>query len=168
MLRSQRWAALFLSSQPEPHPTVSPCSLGPTAISLGPGLTPEGREAQRTPAPGPGPARIEDRAATDAGQPFKARAGPACATGFPPPVPSTWDVGKTSLTTWPEGRALRGTFSCSWGASCRSMKEELRISTFPSQQGLHQLLLGGTEEQQEGPRGQRQPHTLPSGPASAR
>lgn len=34
-------------------------------------------------------------------------------------VTSTWEVGKTSLTTWPEGRALRGTFSCSWGASCR-------------------------------------------------
>lgn len=44
---------------------------------------------------------------------------PAHVSGFLPPVASTWDVGKTSLTTWPEGRALRGTFSCSWEASYR-------------------------------------------------
>lgn len=61
---------------------------------------------------------------------------PQCASGFLPPVTSTWDVGKTSRTTWPEGRALRGTFSCSWGASCREDDEDLRPSTLASQQSL--------------------------------
>ena len=84
--------------------------------------------------------------------------GPQCASGFLPPVTSTWDVGKTSRTTWPEGRALRGTFSCSWGASCREDEEDLRLSTLPSQQGLTDCPSGDPEATGRGQEAEVAPH----------